>query len=59
MLAPVEALVSALLATVYFISSSVAANLALRGFLPASLGPWLGPITFASLGLTWLKSLRT
>ena len=53
------ALVAAILASAYFVLSSSLSNLALRGFLPVSLGPWLVPIVFSSFGVTWLKNLRT
>ncbi|MCZ6793253.1 MAG: LptF/LptG family permease, partial [Planctomycetota bacterium] len=53
------ALVAAVVASAYFMLSSTFSNLALRGFLPAPLGPWMAPILFASLGITWTRYLRT
>jgi len=52
------ALIAACVACAYIVTGSVFTNLALRGFLPTGLGSWLAPILFASVGITWLRSLK-
>ncbi|MBN1442409.1 MAG: LptF/LptG family permease [Planctomycetes bacterium] len=53
------ALVSAVIATGFFVLSSFAADMGLRGFLNASVGAWLGVMSFSALGITLLRYLKS
>lgn len=52
------ALVSALITSSFYIASSFAGNLGLRGVLFAPLGAWLGPLLFAAAGITCFRYVR-
>ena len=54
----IGALTSALIACSYIVLGSMTTNLALRGFLSAAIGPFLTPIAYLALGITWLRYLR-
>ena len=52
------ALISACIATSYFVTLSLVSDLAVNGQIPGALGAGLGPLVFGALGITWLKNLR-